>query len=356
MEKLSMKTMDIGFQTAGNVKASQQTADVSGDYDFRKMLQSKNEDAQGKQDSKEVSKDQNKDTATDKTEATGNQKQEVSEEQGKTEQTDSSETDTRQAEVMIALQIRERYSYGFTGAVQETEEQIPTDAVAEVTDGLPEIGAEEGVQMPETAEQGAVLVQNEEQAQQAQMPETGRVQTVKQRQTAEQPEQMQKTADVKTSEAMPVIQTQDSAETKPQTQDFTSNLKETAETAVQPKEKTEAQPEQFAAEQAAAICGALCEAMPAERETLERNTAFFSEETERLAEQAATLPVVEGEQAAIFHEGFAYLAEFFGLDAEIGIFAEEYQEPSAKELAEAADEMREDGISLLLAADDSGAK
>ena len=111
-----------------------------------------------------------------------------------------------------------------------------------------------------------------------------------------------------------------------------------------------------AAEQAAAICGALCEAMPAERETLERNTAFFSEETERLAEQAATLPVVEGEQAAIFHEGFAYLAEFFGLDAEIGIFAEEYQEPSAKELAEAADEMREDGISLLLAADDSGAK
>ena len=202
MEKLSMKTMDIGFQTAGNVKAAQQTADVSGDYDFRKMLQSKNEDAQGKQDSKEVSKDQNKDTATDKTEATGNQKQEVSEEQGKTEQTDSSETDTRQAEVMIALQIRERYSYGFTGAVQETEEQIPTDAVAEVTDGLPEIGAEEGVQMPETAEQGAVLVQNEEQAQQAQMPETGRVQTVKQRQTAEQPEQMQKTADVKTSEAM----------------------------------------------------------------------------------------------------------------------------------------------------------
>ncbi len=252
MEKLSMKTMDIGFQTAGNVKASQQTADVSGDYDFRKMLQSKNEDAQGKQDSKEVSKDQNKDTATDKTEATGNQKQEVSEEQGKTEQTDSSETDTRQAEVMIALQIRERYSYGFTGAVQETEEQIPTDAVAEVTDGLPEIGAEEGVQMPETAEQGAVLVQNEEQAQQAQMPETGRVQTVKPQQAAEQPEQMQKTADVKTSEAMPVIQTQDSAETKPQTQDFTSNLKEAAETAVQPKEKTEAQPEQFAAEQAAA--------------------------------------------------------------------------------------------------------
>ena len=286
MEKLSMKTMDIGFQTAGNVKAAQQTADVSGDYDFRKMLQSKNEDAQGKQDSKEVSKDQNKDTATDKTEATGNQKQEVSEEQGKTEQTDSSETDTRQAEVMIALQIRERYSYGFTGAVQETEEQIPTDAVAEVTDGLPEIGAEEGVQMPETAEQGAVLVQNEEQAQQAQMPETGRVQTVKQRQTAEQPEQMQKTADVKTSEAMPVIQTRDSAETKSQTQDFTSNLKETAKTVVQPEEKTDAQPEHFAAEQAAAAVRPEAEqSIRTEVERPETAARVYVEQPEELPEK-----------------------------------------------------------------------
>lgn len=111
-----------------------------------------------------------------------------------------------------------------------------------------------------------------------------------------------------------------------------------------------------AAEQAAAICGALCEAVPEERETLERNTAHFSEEAERLTEQAAALSLPEGEQAAIFHEGFAYLAELFGLEAEIGIFAEEYQEPSAQELARAADEMREDGISLLLAAEDSGAK
>lgn len=111
-----------------------------------------------------------------------------------------------------------------------------------------------------------------------------------------------------------------------------------------------------AAEQASAICGALCEAAPEERDTLERNTARFSEKMENLTRQAAALPVPEGEKAAIFHEGFAYLAELFGLEAEIGIFAEEYQEPSAKELAGAADEMREDGISLLLAAGDSGGK
>ena len=76
MEKLSMKTMDIAFQAAGKTKAPNQTGDVSGDYDFRKMLQSKDEDAQGKQDSKEVTKDKDQDTATDKTEASGEQKQE----------------------------------------------------------------------------------------------------------------------------------------------------------------------------------------------------------------------------------------------------------------------------------------
>ena len=31
MEKLSMKTMDIGFQTAGKMKKPNQTADVSGE-------------------------------------------------------------------------------------------------------------------------------------------------------------------------------------------------------------------------------------------------------------------------------------------------------------------------------------
>lgn len=111
-----------------------------------------------------------------------------------------------------------------------------------------------------------------------------------------------------------------------------------------------------AARQAEAICGALAEALPEERALLERNTARFTEEMDRLAGQAAALPVPEGEKVAIFHEGFAYLAELFGLEAEIGVFAEEYQEPSAKELAGAADEMREDGISLLLAAEDDGEK
>lgn len=111
-----------------------------------------------------------------------------------------------------------------------------------------------------------------------------------------------------------------------------------------------------AAMQAETICNALSEAVPEERALLEQNTAQFVEKTKALTREAEALSVPEGEKAAIFHEGFAYLADFFGLDAEIGIFAEEYQEPSAMELAHAADEMREDGISLSLAAADSGEK
>lgn len=250
MEKLSMKTMDVGFQATGNLKAANQTADVSGDYDFRKMLESKNE--QGKQESKEVSKEQNKDTAaTDKTEASDLKEPEgVSEETGKAEQADGSETDTKQAEVMIALQMRERYSYGFAPN-QDTGEQGHSE-VEKAAGVLPETGAEEGLQMAETQEQAVVSVQDGAQEQRLQMPETGRIQTVKPRQDLEQPEQVTNTAAFEAAETAPTIRTQDFAGAEPQTQDFTSNLKEAAETAVQPEEKTEAQPEQFAAEQAAA--------------------------------------------------------------------------------------------------------
>lgn len=111
-----------------------------------------------------------------------------------------------------------------------------------------------------------------------------------------------------------------------------------------------------AAAQAQAISDALGAARPEAQAVLERNTARFTQEMERLEREAANLPVAEGEKAAIFHEGFAYLAELFGLEAEIGIFAEEYQEPSAKELAAATDEMRGERITLLLAAADSGEK
>lgn len=252
MEKLSMKTMDIAFQAAGKAKAPNQTGDVSGDYDFRKMLQSKNEDAQGKQDSKEVTKDKEQDTATDKTEASGEQKQEgVSKD--KTDKTDSKETDTSQAEAMIAAQMCQRLSCGLAAVDQKTGEQVEVQAAEMTVQVQPETEGEElMMQMTDAKEPVAVQVQPETEAQQMQMPETGRVETVLPKQAETHPEQMQGKTEVKAAEAMPVVQTQDTSETQQQTQDFSSNLKEAVKTE-QPKEKGEAQSEQFVPEQAAAV-------------------------------------------------------------------------------------------------------
>ncbi len=249
MEKLSMKTVDIAFQAAGKAKAPNQTGDVSGDYDFRKMLQSKDEDAQGKQDSKEVTKDKDQDTATDKTEASGEQKQEgVSKD--KTDKTDSKETDTSQAEAMIAAQMCQRLSCGFVVAEQKTGEPAPAPEMAVQVQTETE-GKELMMQMTDAKETEAVQVQTEADAQQVQMPENGRVETVLPKQAETRPEQMQGKTEVKAAEAMSLVQTQDASETQQQTQDFSSNLKEAVKTE-QPKEKGEVQSEQFAPEQAAA--------------------------------------------------------------------------------------------------------
>ena len=56
----------------------------------------------------------------------------------------------------------------------------------------------------------------------------------------------------------------------------------------------------------------------------------------------------------MFHEGFAYFAELFHMENVFGIFADEYQMPSAKELAEATDEAKGHGIRFFLAAADNG--
>ncbi len=251
MEKMSMKTMDIGFQTAGKMKKPNQTADVSGDNDFRKLLQNKNEDTQGKSDSKEVSKDADKDTTTDKTEAAGEKKPEsVSKDKDKTDKTDSNETDTTLAEALIVVGMRERLSCGFAAADQEVADQVE-NGVSEIADGLTESGAEEVQRMTGSDEQATVQVQTETNTQQTQMPNTGRVQAVQPEQTTRESDFVQESVEVNGGETVSAVQSNHSSETQQQTQDFGTNLKEAAKTE-QPKEKTEAQSEQFASEQAAA--------------------------------------------------------------------------------------------------------
>ena len=104
------------------------------------------------------------------------------------------------------------------------------------------------------------------------------------------------------------------------------------------------------------ICDALSQADPANADKYAANTATFAESMESVIEQAEAINAAPGTEVAVFHEGFPYLTDLCGLEVGVGIYADENEEPSAKEMAEAAEEIKEDGIKLLLAADDAGMK
>ncbi len=111
-----------------------------------------------------------------------------------------------------------------------------------------------------------------------------------------------------------------------------------------------------AAKQAENICEALSDWDTAETEIFEKNTAAFHLEMEELLAKAEALEMPEGEFAAIFHEGFGYLTELFRMGTAVTILADEYQEPSAKELAHAAEEAERHDIHFFLTAGDNGEK
>lgn len=293
MEKLSMKTVDIGLQTAGKPNSAVQAGDVSGDFDFKKMIQNKSEDAQSsqsKQDGKEVSKDQaDKTEKTDRTENVGDKKQEgVSGEKGKTDKAGNSESDTSQAEAMIAAQILERFSYGFTAPEQETTVQIAAEA-PEVSDIVSETKGVELMTAADTEEAVAAQMQPETEVQPEQMPEIGLVQQpVQPKQNLDRPEQVQNAAETDIPEAMPVVQETVTSETKQQAQDFSSAPKETADTS-RPEEHKMAEPDDLAAGQAAAAATTVRpEPANAERPEIERPETMarvYVEQPEELPEK-----------------------------------------------------------------------
>ncbi len=109
-----------------------------------------------------------------------------------------------------------------------------------------------------------------------------------------------------------------------------------------------------AAHQVEAIATALGELDQADAEIFAKNAETFHEAAHHLQEKADAIGIPEGEYSAVFHEGFAYFAELFHLENVFGIFADEYEMPSAKELAEAADEAKGHGIRFFLTAADNG--
>ncbi len=94
----------------------------------------------------------------------------------------------------------------------------------------------------------------------------------------------------------------------------------------------------------------------------EVDAALFAENLEAfrggvhaLRESVHQIGIPEGEFVAVFHEGFAYIAELFHMEPVFDIFADEYEMPSARELADAADEAKEHRIQYFLTAADHGA-
>lgn len=103
------------------------------------------------------------------------------------------------------------------------------------------------------------------------------------------------------------------------------------------------------------IASELATLMPEEAEQLGANAEAFRGQAEDLKEQMAGMQQ-EHVHVGIFHEGFAYLANEMGFHTVIGIFAEEYSAPSAKEVTEAIEMAKAEDVKLYLIADDIGAE
>ena len=100
----------------------------------------------------------------------------------------------------------------------------------------------------------------------------------------------------------------------------------------------------------------LTQADPAHAVQYEQNAQKFAESMTDVIRAAEALAEQGGRKAAVFHEGFAYLADVCAIEAAVGIYADENEEPSAQEMAQAADVIQAEGITLFLTSEDAGKK
>lgn len=105
---------------------------------------------------------------------------------------------------------------------------------------------------------------------------------------------------------------------------------------------------QNAAVQAENICEALSEVYPDKADEFRRNTDSFIESLNDIETFDGN-----GMKVCIFNEAFAYLHLSYGLDVRLCVEMDENQTPSAKEMAEIITTVKEENISLLIAADDA---
>lgn len=110
-----------------------------------------------------------------------------------------------------------------------------------------------------------------------------------------------------------------------------------------------------AIKQAEAIRDAMIQIDPKNSGLYEKNTEEFMFLMQDFSAEAESLANEMGEvKTAAFHEGFIYLEELFGMQEEIGIFPDENQTPSAREMTEAVKKAKAEQVQMILTADDAG--
>lgn len=105
---------------------------------------------------------------------------------------------------------------------------------------------------------------------------------------------------------------------------------------------------QNAAIQAENICETLCEACPDKAGEFRKNTDSFIESINDIETFDGN-----GMKVCVFNEAFVYLHLSYGFDVRLCVEMDENQTPSAREMAEIITTVKDEGITLLIAADDT---
>lgn len=103
-------------------------------------------------------------------------------------------------------------------------------------------------------------------------------------------------------------------------------------------------------EQITHITEHLAEILPQYRESITENARLYDDKLAELqAEQKELCALVKGQEVIIFHEAYAYVAKDYGLEVAMVMDLDEERQVSAGEVAEVLEEIKEHGVSLILA-------
>ena len=103
-------------------------------------------------------------------------------------------------------------------------------------------------------------------------------------------------------------------------------------------------------EQITHITEHLAEILPQYRESITENARLYDDKLAELqAEQKELCALVKGQEVILFHEAYAYVAKDYGLEVAMVMDLDEERQVSAGEVAEVLEEIKEHGVSLILA-------